>query len=139
MRRIVVTVCLLLLCGCVGSFYERSSDRASIYVVNMDEINEKIENDETFMFMMGREDCSSCWWIYNFYKVELPNDETHIEAKKAMEFVEKNPNPEEFLFDQYLPTDVLTPSFYFIKDGNVEDIYIGMDWEWYIWWIYSKI
>lgn len=104
----------------------------------MDEIEEKIVRKDTFMFMLGREDCSSCLWVqekvlydylldhgFDFYKVEIPSDETHPESIKAIEFIVKNPNPEEFLFDQYLPTDVLTPSFYFVENGNVEDIYIG--------------
>lgn len=134
MRKLLM-ICLLFICGCQ---YERSTECASLYDMKMDEINEKIENKDTFMFMMARDNCSSCEYIqenvlydyllnhgFDFYRVELPNDITHPEALKAIEFVAKNPNPEEFLFDQYLPTDVLTPGFYFVKDGIVDDIYIG--------------
>lgn len=138
MKKLFVLICFIFLCGCTDITYSRSNERANIYIVNMDEINKKIEQEDTFMFMLGREDCSSCLWVqeevlydyllnhgFDFYKVELTNDETHPESIKAIEFIAKNPNPEEFLFDQYLPTDVLTPSFYFIENGKVEDIYIG--------------
>ena len=45
-------LCLLLLSGCSNQFhYRRSTDHASILRINMDEVNEKIENRDTFMFM----------------------------------------------------------------------------------------
>lgn len=136
----ILMMCLSfwLLCGCAPS-YERDESMARLNKVNMDEVVEKIENDETFMFVFTRVDCSSCLRFkeevlagyivnhgFDFNEVVLEKDSD--DYFKAVAFVAKHPNPEEFLTDEtMLPSDVFTPTFYFVEKGEVKEIYIGGD------------
>ena len=118
---------MLLMAGCSPS-YPRDTSTARLRQLSMDEVNEMIENDETFMFVFTQENVLS-YYIqdhgFDFNEVVL--DMESDDFQKAADFVAEHPNPEQFLTSDLLPTDVLTPSFYFIEEGEVMEIYIGGD------------
>ncbi len=137
MKKFILSCMMAVLVGCSPS-YPRDTGVARLNRLSMDEVNEKIENDETFMFVFTQETCSSCLFFkenvlayymqdhgfdFNEVVLEMNSDD----FQKAADFVAEHPNPEQFLTSDLLPTDVLTPSFYFIEDGEVMDIYIGGD------------
>ena len=137
MKKFILSCMMAVLVGCSPS-YPRDTGVARLNRLSMDEVNAKIENDETFMFVFTQETCSSCLFFkenvlayymqdhgfdFNEVVLEMNSDD----FQKAADFVAEHPNPEQFLTSDLLPTDVLTPSFYFIEDGEVMDIYIGGD------------
>lgn len=138
MKKILLScITMLLMAGCSPS-YPRDTSTARLRQLSMDEVNGMIENDETFMFVFTQETCSSCLYFKEkvlFYYIqdhgfdfnEVVLDMESDDFQKAADFVAEHPNPEQFLTSDLLPTDVLTPSFYFIEEGEVMEIYIGGD------------
>lgn len=129
----------LMLFGCSTEkpTYERSEDMGQLNVITMDDVHEKMENKETFMFMFTQETCSNCIAFkqdvlssyiknhgFEYNEIILTLD---MDTDPIYEFVKEHPNPEEMLPEGFSIYDVLTPTFYFIEDGEVKDIYIGGD------------
>ncbi|MGN1344928.1 MAG: hypothetical protein ACI4U3_10115 [Traorella sp.] len=133
----------LLLTGCQKG-YERSREMATINNVDFSEIEERIENDETFMFMCTREDCSSCAYFienvlgsylqnhgFELNRVDFLNSMSAEERKPIVEFVKANPYPDEIIQEvidtlgDYEEGELLTPTLYFVEDGEVKDMLVG--------------
>lgn len=128
---------VLFLGGCTKApSYERSQEMGTIKTVQLEEMLERMENKETFMFVFTMAECTNCQYFkenvladylktHNFEFNEVILDEAK-DRQAIFDFVKEHPNPEEFLPDgDYKVDDVLTPTFYFVKDGEVEDILIG--------------
>ena len=136
MKKLLAIWLGLLLVGCSPTInYERSSEPGEIQVITMEDVHEKVENKETFMFVFTQESCLNCQefkenisndYISNhgfiFYEVVLSYD---METSPVFDWVEEHPNPIDQLEEGFTELDVLTPTFYFLKDGEVQDIYIG--------------
>lgn len=141
MKKLFVALSLgLVLMGCTKEpvpevNYERSTEMAILNKPEFTEIQKKIENKETFMFVLTMETCSNCQAFkegvlskyikdhgFDFNEVELTDD--NIQAVE--QFVKENPTPDEYLVGtDFAPTDVLTPGFYFVENGEVKDIFVG--------------
>jgi hypothetical protein len=62
-----------------------------------------------------------------FNLVEISPEMSDEELNPVFQFIEDHPNPQEFLTEGQTETEPLAPSFYFIVDGEVEEIFIGPD------------
>lgn len=137
MRKILLTCCAaftILLTGC-GANYERSTNAGSVVIAQFDDMKNKMENDETFVMAFSQANCSHC---ITFREKVLPKYladheivfyEVLLDIQKDMnplyDFVKENPNPEKFLSENMKADSIYTPTFYFVDDGKVEDIWIG--------------
>lgn len=129
---LVFSLFSVLLCGCS---YERSTQAGRILSVTMEEVQEKIDHKDTFILEYSQSFCKYCQEfkeevlleyltdheliVYNVVIDEL-DDRSLVDA-----FVEKHPTPDKFLTSDQFPTDILTPSFYFIEKGEVKEIWAG--------------
>lgn len=138
MKKIFIGLCMILcLSGCTKTpSYERSQEMGTIHTVQLEDMLERMENKETFMFVFTMVNCENC----QYFKENVLSDylKTHgfefnevildyAEDRQAIfDFVKEHPNPEEYLpSGDYKVDDVLTPTFYFVKDGEVDEILIG--------------
>ena len=132
-----ILLACFMLAGCTQTEvdYERSTEMGVMKEITMEEVLQRVEDKDTFMFVFTQEHCINCkefkeTILYNyildhgfvFNEVVLSND---MDTKPVFDWVEQHPNPIDQLEEGYLPEDVLTPSFYFIENGEVKDIYIG--------------
>ncbi|MGN1344927.1 MAG: hypothetical protein ACI4U3_10110 [Traorella sp.] len=126
--------CMLLGCGNKVD-YERSTEMGTISQITMDDVAQKMENNETFMFVFTQETCENCIGFkenvlsdyikehgFEFNEVVLSLD---MDSAPVFDFVKEHPNPKDQLEEGFTEYDVLTPTFYFIEDGEVKDIFIG--------------
>ena len=138
-----LSLCFLLF-GCIsGPGYERSTEMAKVNVNTWESMMDRIENDETFMFMITYEDCASCEYFIENVLSDYMDDhgfelnrvhftqqlwaDTMEDVKK---FIIANPYAQEELNDakiyDYTESDrqegvLLTPTIYFIENGEVKD------------------
>lgn len=137
MLKRLLTFCLALtLVACSNNVgYERSTKPGTVQEITMDDVLEKIENKETFMFVFTQTTCSNCQaFKENVLDDYIKNHEIEfnevvlsifMETAPVIEWVKEHPNPADQLEEGFTETDILTPSFYFIENGEVKDIYIG--------------
>lgn len=127
---LIISMCFMLV-GC-------QKPLGNINQINMNEVLQKMENKETFMFMLGFDFCSTCQWFkeevlpgylkdheLEFNLVELSYEMSDEELNPVFQFILDHPNPPEYLLEGQTETEPLAPSFYFIVDGEVEEIFIG--------------
>lgn len=128
----------LMLMGCSPAVkYERSTEMGTLNQITFDEMYEKMENKETFMFAFTQESCQNCLYFkeeilseyivdhgFDYYEIVLTVTQKDLE--RATAFVKQHPNPEDQTPEGFEVTDVLTPTFYFVEDGELKDIYVGV-------------
>ncbi len=129
----------LFLMGCQSApDYERNEEMGSLNEITIEEVHERMDNKETFMFMFTQETCSNCQAFkedvlssyiknhgFEYNEIVLSHD---MDTEPIYAFVEEHPNPEDMLPEgDYSIYDVLTPTFYFVENGEVKDIYVGGD------------
>lgn len=128
----VFSLCFMLI-GC-------QKPLGTINHTNMNEVLQRMENEETFMFMLGFDFCSTCQWFkeevlpeylkdhkLEFNLVEISPTMSDEELEPVFQFIIDHPNPPQFLGEGQTETEPLAPSFYFIVNGKVEEIFIGPD------------
>ena len=135
---LILSMCFMLFACESKQEYERSSEMGTIHHTKMVDILDRMENDETFMFMLGFDFCETCKWFkedvlpgyiqnhgFEFNLVEISPEMSDEELDPVFQFIMDHPNPPEFLKEGQTETEPLAPSFYFIVDGEVEEIFIG--------------
>ncbi len=136
MLKKIFALCLCLsLVGCGKVNYERSTEPGVIKEITMEDVQNKIDNQETFMFVFTQTSCHNCQAFkenilskyitnhgFEFNEVVLSFD---MDTAPVFDWVKKHPNPIDQLEEGLLPEDVLTPAFYFIENGELKDIIIG--------------
>ena len=140
MRKIILVISLcFMLIGCNTKVdYERSNEMGIIKYTSMVDVLERMDNKETFMFMLGFDFCSTCAWFkeevlsdyirnhgFEFNLVEISKSMSQEELDPVFQFILDHPNPPQFLKEGQTETEPLAPSFYFIVNGKVEEIFIG--------------
>lgn len=130
MKKIIsVFIFLLLLLGCRTN---------TLYFSTIDDINNKIEDDQTFVFIITLENCSNCndvfentlnkyikYSNYNFYEVEITAETSDGDKAKLFDFVDRYPYPEVHNIDENLGPQILAPSLYIFEDGALQMILVG--------------
>lgn len=137
---LVLSMCLMLFACESKVDYERSSEMGTINQTNMLDVLDRMENNESFMFMLGFDFCTNCQYFkeevlssyivdhgFEFNLVEISPEMSDEELEPVFQFILDHPNPPEYLQAGQTETEPLAPSFYFIVDGEVEEIYIGAD------------
>ena len=137
MKRFFLGLCMsLMLFGCGEKIdYERSTEMGTMNEITMEDVATKMENQETFMFVFTQQTCDNCQAFkekvlssyimdhgFEFNEVVLSND---MDTAPVFDFVKEHPNPKDQLEEGFTEYDVLTPTFYFIENGEVKDIFIG--------------
>lgn len=148
MKKLIVALGMACFClaGCMPmaansqlNTYARSTQMGANRMVGFSEIENKIENKETFMFGITQSTCSACDDFLTkvlapyikeheleFNQVVLDQQVDSQETDKIYEFVLQHPNPEKYIKGtKNKSSDVLTPTFYFVKDGEVKEIVVG--------------
>ena len=135
---LIFSLCMMLV-GCQNNpNYERSTEMGTINHTNITDVLDRMENKETFMFMLAFDFCPTCQWFkedvipnyiqnhgFEFNFVEISHSMSEDELNPVFQFIMDHPNPPEFLKEGQTETEPLAPSFYFIVDGEVEEIFIG--------------
>ena len=142
---ILTIVCMLF--GCGGPGYERNNEMATVNTPNWNEVMERINNDETFMFMVTFEGCPSCEYFiektlskyitkhgFELNVINFKNDEWSDFSNQVTAFIRENPYTEEELkrakYYDYTEEDremgaLLTPTLFFVQNGKVKDKLFG--------------
>lgn len=144
MKKILMCLSLcFMLFGCTSKVdYERSSEMATINNASWAEVMSRIDEDETFMFMVTYDECSSCeFFIENVLSNYLVdhgfelnrvnfNDDMWSELKdEVRNFVLNHPYSNDIVIkvDGYEAGMLLTPTLYFIENGEIKDMLVGGD------------
>lgn len=115
--------------------YERNTEQGRIEIVQFADMQEKMENKETFVMSFSQKNCSHCIAFrdevlpdyivdhgFTFYEVLLDIQE---DMDPLYQFVKDHPNPDKFLSSDMDPESIYTPTFYFVENGEVKDIWVG--------------
>ena len=137
MKKLLLGLCMsvALLGGCSSQpGYDRSAEMGTLHKLTLSEVLDRMENGDTFMFAFTMTTCHNCEDFkenvlsdyigdhgFEFNEVVLDGEDPQL----VYDFVAEHPNPAEFLSDGMSATEVYTPTFYFVKDGKVEDIFVG--------------
>ena len=144
MKKILMCLSLcLMLFGCNStSNYKRSEEMATINNTTWESVMDRKENDETFMFMVTYEECTSCEFFienvlsdyltnhgFELNRVNFTNDLWSELKDEVRQFVIANPYTSDIQdkVQDYEEGMLLTPSLYFIEDGEVKDMLVGGD------------
>lgn len=141
MKRILIigSLLLMILAGCSA----KTSDKKEMEQVYTTSIMQKMDNKETFFFVVASSTCSACIAYkpvlqefvankdFNLLYVEVDTEGSKSEADRANVLK---------LFEEYLDDTInLTPTTVFIKDGVLEDYIVGqMKYTELIAWVESK-
>lgn len=135
MKRKIFTLLLglSLLCGC--SFYERSDNPGTYASITTEELDEKLNNQESFVLSISATYCSHCHNFkrdvltdylkdheINYYNIVSDQLE---DIGPVFEILKEHPYPQHALKNGMDPDMLYTPLFYFIKDGEFKDTYLG--------------
>lgn len=122
MKRIFILMIVLLfvLMGC-------SSNDGSINYVDVNQLNEKIENEDDFVLILGLDTCSACI-AYKPTLEEVVNNKDfdlyYLQIKDSWSDSAKQEVIAYFM-NELDYTIMGTPSTFFIKDGEIEDDIMG--------------
>lgn len=117
---LLLLMCLMMVCGCQTD-YERDTNPGSMIEISVEEMVEKMENDETFVFLVSQTNCKGCQEFEAAMEVYLPNHHVDIyylvynrlkgdERKQALEIIQ-----------DYFPSMTQTPSLYYVVNGLQKD------------------
>lgn len=140
---------LMILCLCFGLFacaskpdYERNSNMATLNNTDWDTVMSRIEQDETLMVMITYDECSSCehfienvlsGYIQNhgfeLNRINFSDDSWEVYRDEVEQFIIDNPYTKEIknMVDDYEDGMLLTPTLYFIENGEVKDMLVGSE------------
>jgi len=125
-----------------GVDYNRSGEMATINNTSWETVMNRKDNNETFMFMVTFDDCTSCEFFienvlsdylvdhgFELNRVNFTNDLWSELKDKVIEFVFKHPYASDIQnkVEGYEEGMLLTPTLYFIENGEVKDMLVGGD------------
>ena len=127
---------MFLVSGCGNQVnYERNTETGRVEIVQFADMQEKMDNQDTFVMAFSQTNCSHCIAFreevlpdyivdhgFTFYEVLLDIQDT---MDPLYQFVKDHPNPSKFLTSTMDPESIYTPTFYFVENGEVKDIWIG--------------
>lgn len=131
LKGILFTFSLVLLVGCSTSV--SSASPGEIVLVNLDQIDEKVKNQDSFIVYYAQSDCGYCHDFDEILSEYIP--EHPVKIFKVLLDQEKNATPADNLarVRNYFPTFHVTPSVYYVEKGifksdlNPESVQITKD------------
>ena len=140
---LILTMVFMLFACSNGVGYERNTSMATLNNTDWETVMDRIDNDETLMFMVTFDGCPSCEYFvekvltgymrnhgFELNLVNFTKDDWDNLSEQATAFVRENPYTEEelnkFKYYDYTEEDrqvgaLLTPTLFFIQDGEVKD------------------
>lgn len=135
MKKILIGLCCSFVLLTSGCSYDRSSEPGTLKSAQLPDMEEKMANGDTFFMIFSQTNCSHCIkFKEEVLATYITNHEIEVfdvifDKQESMdpifEFLKKNPNPKNMISEDMSETDPYTPTFYFVKEGVVKDIYIG--------------
>lgn len=131
LKGILFTFSLVLLVGCSTSV--SSASPGEIVLVNLDQIDEKVKNQDSFIVYYVQSDCGYCHDFDEILSEYIP--EHPVKIFKVLLDQEENATPADNLarVRNYFPTFHVTPSVYYVEKGifksdlNPESVQITKD------------
>ena len=131
LKGILFTFSLVLLVGCSTSV--SSASPGEIILVNLDQIDEKVKNQDSFIVYYAQSDCGYCHDFDESLSEYIP--EHPVKIFKVLLDQEENATPADNLarVRNYFPTFHVTPSVYYVEKGifksdlNPESVQITKD------------
>lgn len=131
LKGILFTFSLVLLAGCSTSV--SSASPGEIVLVNLDQIDEKVKNQDSFIVYYAQSDCGYCHDFDEILSEYIP--EHPVKIFKVLLDQEENATPADNLarVRNYFPTFHVTPSVYYVEKGifksdlNPESVQITKD------------
>ena len=131
LKGILFTFSLVLLVGCSTSV--SSASPGEIILVNLDQIDEKVKNQDSFIVYYAQSDCGYCHDFDEILSEYIP--EHPVKIFKVLLDQEENATPADNLarVRNYFPTFHVTPSVYYVEKGifksdlNPESVQITKD------------
>lgn len=131
LKGILFTFSLVLLVGCSTSV--SSASPGKIILVNLDQIDEKVKNQDSFIVYYAQSDCGYCHDFDEILSEYIP--EHPVKIFKVLLDQEENATPADNLarVRNYFPTFHVTPSVYYVEKGifksdlNPESVQITKD------------
>lgn len=131
LKGILFTFSLVLLVGCSTSV--SSASPGEIILVNLDQIYEKVKNQDSFIVYYAQSDCGYCHDFDEILSEYIP--EHPVKIFKVLLDQEENATPADNLarVRNYFPTFHVTPSVYYVEKGifksdlNPESVQITKD------------
>ncbi|WP_270600217.1 hypothetical protein [Faecalicoccus pleomorphus] len=131
LKGILFTFSLVLLVGCSTSV--SSASPGEIILVNLDQIDEKVKNQDSFIVYYAQSDCGYCHDFDEILSEYIP--EHPVKIFKVLLDQEENATPADNLarVRNYFPTFHVTPSVYYVENGifksdlNPESVQITKD------------
>lgn len=131
LKGILSTFSLVLLVGCSTSV--SSTSPGEIVLVNLDQIDEKVKNQDSFIVYYAQSDCGYCHDFDEILSEYIP--EHLVKIFKVLLDQEENATPADNLarVRNYFPTFHVTPSVYYVEKGifksdlNPESVQITKD------------
>ena len=121
-----ILIAVLLLSGCSAIIEEEIKDEDYLNLVTLEEIVAKVDNGETFNFILGNDSCPAC----TYYKEQLV--EFHKTEDYKFDYMTHNADTDmDLLFE--LMTEKLedtteglaTPTTFFIVNGKLDNKVVG--------------
>jgi len=115
MKKVLLVLLILLLCGCSNKSYKE---------ISYDELNNKLSNNENFVFVVGQESCHNCV----SFKVVM--DKIIKEENIKVYYVDSaklKDNEELVLTNQFFADrgQIYTPVMFVIEDGYLKNKQVG--------------
>lgn len=115
MKKVLLVLLILLLCGCSNKSYKE---------ISYDELNNKLSNNENFVFVVGQESCHNCV----SFKVVM--DKIIKEENIKVYYVDsaKLKDNEELVLTNHFFADrgqIYTPVMFVIEDGHLKSKQVG--------------
>lgn len=131
LKGILFTFSLVLLVGCSTSV--SSASPCEIVLVNLDQIDENVKNQDSFIVYYAQSDCGYCHDFDEILSEYIP--EHPVKIFKVLLDQEENATPADNLarVRNYFPTFHVTPSVYYVEKGifksdlNPESVQITKD------------
>ena len=115
MKKILLFLLILLLCGCSNKSYKE---------ISYDKLNSKLSNDDSFVFIVGQDSCHNCV----SFKVVM--EKIIKEEKIKVYYLDSSKlkdNEELVLTSQFFADkgQIYTPVMFVIEKGHLKDKQVG--------------
>lgn len=133
---------LCIVSGCTSTttnYIFKDENKSGIYAIEYDALQEMINNEETFLLYIGREDCLDCNNFYPILEDLLTNNEgTYVYYLSILEYrnsaMEEDASLEEIEFYENLQETFefdWVPAIKMISSGEIVDHYQYLDNDYY--------